>query len=214
MGMQNPVEASLRTVDAVFSAGVVPAPIRQYGHDLPWWQRCKFRLVAGQQDGLAFLLTEAMSHVAVAALATIDTITVTSELPAPALQRRQTHAQQQRQLTGTGTDSDALIEDLQSLLAINRRRQSSASSPQKALIFFAAINRAAASARAFSLRLSSCYSCGEAFGYRRLISRWCWARSFSSSRCSFKVSTGLSLASWDACRHRSTCSGKRPRSRQ
>ena len=159
-----------------------------------------------------------------AALATIDTITVTSELPAPALQRRQTHAQQQRQLTGTGTDSDALIEDLQSLLAINRRRQSSASSPQKALIFFAAINRAAASARAFSLRLSSCYSCGEAFGYRRLISRWSWARSFSSSRCShgsasspdcvYKVSTGLSLASWDACRHRSTCSGKRPRSRQ
>ena len=73
-----------------------------------------------------------MSHVAVAALETIDTITVTSELPAPALQRRQAHAQQQRQLTGTVPVSDALIEDLQSLLAIVRRRQSSPSSPQKA----------------------------------------------------------------------------------
>jgi hypothetical protein len=47
-----------------------------------------------------------------------------------------------------------------------------------------------------------------------LISRWSWARSFSSSFCSFKVSTGFSLASWDACRQRSTCSGNRPRSRQ
>jgi hypothetical protein len=124
MGVQHPVEAALRPD--------VQAPFGQDRNDLPWWQRRKFRLVAGQQDALAFFLTEAMSHVAVAALATIDTITVTSELPAPALQRRQTHAQQQRQLTGTGTVSDALIEDLQSLLAINRGRQSSPSSPQKA----------------------------------------------------------------------------------
>ena len=58
---------------------------------------------------------------------------------------------------GAGTVSDALIKDLQSLLAINRRRQSSRSSPQKAWIFFAAMSSAAASARAFSLRLSSCY---------------------------------------------------------
>ena len=110
---------------------------------------------------------------AVAAFAAIDAITVTSELPAPALQRGQPHAQQQRQLMGSDAISDALIEDLQSLLAINRRRQSSASSPQKAWIFFAAMSSAAASARAFSLRLSSCF--------RRLISRWSWARSFSSS---------------------------------
>jgi hypothetical protein len=48
---------------------------------------------------------------------------------------------------GTATVSDALIEDLQSLLAIVRRRQSSPSSPQKAWLFFAAINGAAASAR-------------------------------------------------------------------
>jgi hypothetical protein len=139
MGMQNPVEAALRTD--------VQAPVGQNRHDLPWWQRRKFRLVADQQDPLTFFLAEAMRHMAVAALAAIDAITVTSELAAPALQRRQTHAQQQRQLMGPGAVSDALIEDLQSLLTINRRRQSSPSSPQKAWIFFAAMSSAAASAR-------------------------------------------------------------------
>jgi hypothetical protein len=154
--MQHPVKAALRTD--------VKATIRQYRHDLPRRERRKFRLVAGQQDPLAFFFAEAMGHVAVAALAAIDTITVTSELPAPALQRGQPHAKQQRQLMGPGTVSNALIEDLQSLLAINRRRQSSPSSPQKAWIFFAAMSSAAASARAFSLRRSSCF--------RSLISRW------------------------------------------
>jgi hypothetical protein len=38
------------------------------------------------------------------------------------------------------------------------------SSPQKAWIFFAANSSAAASASAFSLRRSSCYSVREAFG--------------------------------------------------
>jgi hypothetical protein len=41
MGMQNPVEAGLRT-------DVEPA-IRQYGHDLPWWQRRKLALVSDEQ---------------------------------------------------------------------------------------------------------------------------------------------------------------------
>ena len=85
VGVQHPVEAALRAD--------VEATIGQNRHDLPWWQRRKFRLVAGQQNPLAFLFTEAMSHVAVAALATIDAITVTSELPAPALQRGQPDAQ-------------------------------------------------------------------------------------------------------------------------
>ncbi len=69
---------------------------------------------------------------AVAALAAIDAITVTSKLPPPALQRGEPHAQQQRQLTGAGTIGDALIQDLQGLPASVRRRQSSPSSPQKA----------------------------------------------------------------------------------
>jgi hypothetical protein len=85
MGMQNPVEAALRAD--------VDTTIGQNRHDLPGWQRRKFRLVAGQQNPLAFLLTEAVSHVAVAALAAIDAITVTSELAAPALQRGEPHAQ-------------------------------------------------------------------------------------------------------------------------
>jgi hypothetical protein len=36
---------------------------------------------------LAFLLAEAVRHIAVAAFAAIDAITVTSELPAPVLER-------------------------------------------------------------------------------------------------------------------------------
>jgi hypothetical protein len=109
-----------------------PRAIRQYGQDLPWWQRRKFGFVAGQQDELAFFLAEALRHMAMVAFATIDAITVTSEQAAPALQRGGPHAQQQRQLAGVYTIGDALIEDLQSLLAINRRGQSSPSSPQKA----------------------------------------------------------------------------------
>ena len=120
MGMQNPIKAALRT-------DVEPA-IRQHRHDLSRWQRRKFGFVAGQQDPLAFFLAEAVSDMAVAAFAAIDAITVTSELAAPALQRGEPHAQQQRQLMGSGTVSNALIQDLQSLLAINRRRQSSPSS--------------------------------------------------------------------------------------
>ena len=85
MGMQNPVEAALR-------ADIQPS-IRQYGHDLPWRQRRKFRLVAGQQDPLAFFFVEAVSDEAVAALATIDAITVISELAAPALQRGEPNTQ-------------------------------------------------------------------------------------------------------------------------
>ena len=81
---------------------------------------------------MAFLVAEAVSDVAVAALATVDAITVTSKLSAPALQRRQAHAQKQGQLTGPGTIGDALLKDLQGLPAIVRRRQSSPSSPQKA----------------------------------------------------------------------------------
>jgi hypothetical protein len=62
----------------------------------------------------------------------VDAITVTSKLTAPALQRRKPHAEQQGQLTGSATIGHALIEDLQGLPAVVRRRQSSPSSPQKA----------------------------------------------------------------------------------
>jgi hypothetical protein len=122
--MENSVKAAFRT-------DIKPA-IGQNRHDLPWRQRCKFRLVAGQQDPLAFFFAEAVRHVAVAALATVNAITVASKLTAPALQRRQAHAQKQRQLTGSGTIGHALVKDVQGLPAIVRRGQSSPSSPQKA----------------------------------------------------------------------------------
>jgi hypothetical protein len=73
-----------------------------------------------------------VSYLAVAALAAVHAITVSSELPAPTLQRGEAHAQQQRQLTGSCTVGHTLIEDLQGLLAVVGRRQSSPSSPQMA----------------------------------------------------------------------------------
>ena len=101
---------------------------------------------------------------AAAALAAIYNVPCTSKLAPPALQRGEANTQQQGQLSGTSTSGNTIIDDLQSLLAVFGRGQSSASSPQKAWIFFAANSSAAASARAFSLRRSSCYSVREAFG--------------------------------------------------
>ena len=124
MGVENSVKAPLGTD--------IEAPICQYRHDLSWRQRRKFGLVAGEEDPLAFFFAEAVRDMTVAALTSVHAITVRSKLPAPALQRRQAHAEQQGQLTGPGTMSHALIEDLQGLPAIARRRQSSPSSPQKA----------------------------------------------------------------------------------
>ena len=98
------------------------------------------------------------------AFAAVHTAAITGKLAPPSLQRGEANTQQQGQLSGTSTSGNPLIDDLQSLLAVFGRGQSSASSPQKAWIFFAANSSAAASASAFSLRRSSCYSVGEAFG--------------------------------------------------
>ena len=98
------------------------------------------------------------------AFAAVHTAAFTGKLAPPALQRGEANTQQQGQLSGTSTSGNTLIDDLQSLLAVFGRGQSSASCPQKAWIFFAANSSAAASARAFSLRRSSCYSVREAFG--------------------------------------------------
>jgi hypothetical protein len=81
---------------------------------------------------LVFFFAEAMSDMAVAALAPVDTINFTNELPAPALQRGEPHAEKHGQLVGTGTISHTFIKDLESLLAVVGRGQSSPSSPQKA----------------------------------------------------------------------------------
>jgi hypothetical protein len=124
VSVQHPVKAAFRT-------DIKPA-IGQDRHDLAWRQRCKFKFVAGEQDPLAFLLAETVSHVPAAALAAVDAITVTNKLTAPTLQRGEPHAEQQGQFTRSGTIGHALVEDLQGLPAIVRRGQSSPSSPQKA----------------------------------------------------------------------------------
>ncbi len=51
-------------------------------------QRGEFRLVAGEQDPLAFFFAEAVSEMAVAAHTAVNAITVAGELAPPALQRR------------------------------------------------------------------------------------------------------------------------------
>jgi hypothetical protein len=140
-------------------------------------QRSEFQLVAGEQDALALFFAEAVCHIAVTctatiwyapayvvdtgrvtALAAIHTVPSTGKLAPPSLQRGEANTQQQGQLSGTSTSGNTLIHDLQSLLAVFGRGLSSASSPQKAWIFFAANSSAAASASAFSLRRSSCLS--------------------------------------------------------
>jgi hypothetical protein len=81
---------------------------------------------------LAFFFAEAVDHMALTAFPAVTTTTVTSELAPPPLQRRQPHAQQPGQLIGTCSLGHTLIQDLQGLLAIGGRRQSSPSSPHKA----------------------------------------------------------------------------------
>ncbi len=127
VSVQHPVETAFRT-------DIQTTPY-QDTHDLHCRQLCDFMFVAAQQDSLAFLLTEAVSHEPAAALATVNAITDTGKLPASALQRSEPHAEQQRQSTGPGTVGDALLTDLQALPVIVRRRQSSPSSSLKALIF-------------------------------------------------------------------------------
>jgi hypothetical protein len=124
VSVQHPVKAAFRT-------DIKPA-IGEDRHDLAWRKCREFRFVASQQDPLAFLLTEAVSHVPATALAPVNAITVTSKLTAPALQRREPHGKQQGQFTSPGTIGHALVKDLQGLPAIVRRGQSSPSSPQKA----------------------------------------------------------------------------------
>ena len=99
-----------------------------------------------------------------------------------------------------------LADQLDSLAPVRGARHPCASSEQIDSPIFRSSSKAAICTVALSFRCCSIL--------RALISSWSSARSFSRSSCSFKVSTYYSLASWAACRHLSTCSRKRPRSRQ
>ena len=164
---------------------------------------------------------------AAAALTAILTAPITQKALAPALEGAQADADLTAGVDQARTSGMGLVDQLNRLLALGGTSQPSASSEQKASHFFRSTSKAAISAMAFSLRCSSFL--------RALISFWSWARSFSSSFCSYgsasspdcvyKVSTGFSLASsasgmlavgqaGAAWRQRSTCSGYSPRSRQ
>jgi hypothetical protein len=104
VGMQHPVEAALRTE--------IQAPVRQDLYDLAPRQRGEFGLVSGQQNSLALLFAETVSGMEVAALATVPTITGTSELPATALQCGEPDAQKDSQLMGTGAINNSFIKGL------------------------------------------------------------------------------------------------------
>jgi hypothetical protein len=110
MGMEHSVEASLGTD--------VEAPISQHRHDLSRRQCGEFRLVRSEQDALAFFFAEAVSHVAVAALATVDAIAVTSKLTAPTLQRGEPYPQQTRDCGSPCTGCCSSLKNLQGFAAI------------------------------------------------------------------------------------------------
>jgi hypothetical protein len=54
---------------------------------LAWRQGGVLGLVAGEQDPLAFLLAQAVGHMAATAFTAINAILITGKLPTPALQR-------------------------------------------------------------------------------------------------------------------------------
>ena len=86
MGMQHPVEAALRN-DA-------QATIRQSRHDLSGRQYRKIRLIAGEQDSLAFFFAKAVRQQVMATITAILTIAITRKLTPPALQGGEPHAKQ------------------------------------------------------------------------------------------------------------------------
>ena len=83
---------------------------------------------------------------------------------APALEGAQTDADLAAGAAQARTSRIDLVDQLDRLLVLGCIGHPSASSEQKASHFFRSINKASASANVFSLRLSSCYFFGEAFG--------------------------------------------------
>lgn len=82
MGVQHAVEAALGT-DA-------EPPMGKNRHDLARRQRRELGFIAGEQDPLALVVSEAVRHKAVAAFTAIHAVPVTLELPPPALQGGET----------------------------------------------------------------------------------------------------------------------------
>ena len=105
-----------------------------------------------------------MGNMAAAALTAILTTPITQNALAPALEDAQADADLAAGVDQPRTSGMSLVDQLDRLLALGGTSQPSASSEQKSSHFFRSTSTAAISAMAFSLRLSSCYSFGEAFG--------------------------------------------------
>jgi hypothetical protein len=121
-------------------------------------------LIAGEQDPLALLGREAMGNMAGAALPAILTVPITKKALAPSLEGAQADADLAASAEQACTSGMGLADQLDRLAPVSGAGQPSASSEQKASHFFRSTSKAAISAMAFSLRCSSFYSFGEAFG--------------------------------------------------
>ena len=104
MGMQQPVEAALRSN--------VQTLIRQDRHDLARGKRGEVLLVAGVQNPLSLLLCQSVRHLAGAAFTAIQSVPITRELAPPTLQGAQPHPKQLGQFAGPGARFQALFQDL------------------------------------------------------------------------------------------------------
>ena len=134
------------------------------------------------------LLTQLVRHQALTPFASTVAAAITQKTFTPSFERAQADADLAAGAEQTRASCMGLTDQLDRLAPVNGTGQPSAFSEQKADHFFRSANKGAISAMAFSL------SC--------------------SSFCSFKVTTGFSLATYAACRQCSICSGNRGRSRQ
>ena len=128
--VQHPIETALGT-------DIQPL-ISQGRHDLPQWQRCEFRLVAGEQNPLALLLAQAESDMAGAAFTAILAVPIITKGLPPAFEGAQADADLTAGTHQVGASSIRLADQLDHLPPVRAVRQPSASSEQKASHFFAA----------------------------------------------------------------------------
>ena len=130
------------------------APIGKGRLDLPWRQRLVLRLAAEQHNSLAFLLAQAVNRQAGTAFTAIHSVPITQEVLPPAFESAQADANHTAGPHQASTPSIGLANQLDYLPTVQRTGQPSSSSEQKASHFFRSTRKAAASAKAFSLRCS------------------------------------------------------------
>jgi len=121
------------------------------------------RLIAGEQDSLAFLLTQAMRNQTRTTFTAVLAVPVTPKGTPPAFKGSQGNADFTAGANQSGASGIRFDDQLDRHPPLGGTRQPSSFSEQKASHFFRSTSNAAASARAFSLRFSSFYFFGEAF---------------------------------------------------